>query len=418
MLSYTLFKALTFPVTYLLVAVLVFTAVMQIRYLNRALQRFPSTQVIPTQFVLFTLSVILGSAVLYRDFERMQASNVGEFVGGCALTFSGVWLITSGRKPSDEDDDEDDDYDEDAEEVADQIRMVDEEQTPADGMSELSRTATAQTTTPFVMSTANSRRQSKESPETPIQSGFEYGPQTPSTTAGTDNLTPQPPSLTENPWALGALKLPQQGSTSQQQRPTLYASRSEPMLPLDSGPETPQTPSTLLTLPSLAAHSHGTSQSAAAHSHATPTAARTTTPAHLRNSFTEFVPGPLLTPLSSSLSAVVADSLRRGVDSASIRRRRSIARNRLPDRPSASPLTPNGTRARGVSEADLEAAAATVGTLPRGEEEADNLLPGATEPVTPSKSRRRNFIEASKSMFRKGKSKERAGDGEPSTPPV
>ncbi|OCL10354.1 DUF803-domain-containing protein [Glonium stellatum] len=97
LLSYTLWRALTFPVTYLLVAVLIFTAVMQIKYINRALQRFDATQVIPTQFVLFTLSVILGSAVLYRDFEKTPGDDAGKFIGGCAMTFMGVWLITSGR---------------------------------------------------------------------------------------------------------------------------------------------------------------------------------------------------------------------------------------------------------------------------------------------------------------------------------
>lgn len=70
---------------------------MQIKYINRALQRFDATQVIPVQFVLFTLSVIGGSAVLYRDFERTSGEDAGKFVGGCALTFFGVWLITSGR---------------------------------------------------------------------------------------------------------------------------------------------------------------------------------------------------------------------------------------------------------------------------------------------------------------------------------
>ncbi|KAL1608339.1 hypothetical protein SLS60_003280 [Paraconiothyrium brasiliense] len=108
MLSYTLWRAITFPVTYLLVAILVGTAVMQIKYINRALQRFDATQVIPVQFVLFTLSVILGSAVLYRDFERTSGDDAGKFVGGCALTFLGVWLITSGRpKRMDEDEDRD-----------------------------------------------------------------------------------------------------------------------------------------------------------------------------------------------------------------------------------------------------------------------------------------------------------------------
>lgn len=79
---------------------------MQVRYLNRALQHFDSTQVIPIQFVLFTLCVITGSAVLYRDFERTTARQAAEFVFGCLLTFFGVFLITSGR-PHNGDDDED-----------------------------------------------------------------------------------------------------------------------------------------------------------------------------------------------------------------------------------------------------------------------------------------------------------------------
>lgn len=97
MLSSTLFGAFTTPVTYGLVFVLLFTAIMQVRYLNKALQRFESTQVIPTQFVIFTLSVIIGSAVLYRDFERTTSEQAVKFVGGCLLTFFGVFLITSGR---------------------------------------------------------------------------------------------------------------------------------------------------------------------------------------------------------------------------------------------------------------------------------------------------------------------------------
>lgn len=106
MLSSTLWRAFTTPVTYALIFILLGTAIMQIRYVNKALQRFDSTQVIPIQFVLFTLSVILGSAILYRDFEKTTAEQAGKFVGGCLLTFFGVFLITSGRQQK-EDDDED-----------------------------------------------------------------------------------------------------------------------------------------------------------------------------------------------------------------------------------------------------------------------------------------------------------------------
>ena len=114
MLSSTLFKAFTTPVTYGLILILLVTAVMQVRYVNKALQRFDSTQVIPIQFVLFTLSVIIGSAVLYRDFERTTSTQAVKFVGGCLLTFFGVFLITSGRPPQEDEDElsEDEDIEE------------------------------------------------------------------------------------------------------------------------------------------------------------------------------------------------------------------------------------------------------------------------------------------------------------------
>jgi magnesium transporter len=102
MLSSTLWRAFTTPVTYILILVLLGTAVMQVRYVNKALQRFDSTQVIPIQFVMFTLSVIIGSAVLYRDFERTTSKQAMKFIGGCLLTFFGVFLITSGRPRHDD----------------------------------------------------------------------------------------------------------------------------------------------------------------------------------------------------------------------------------------------------------------------------------------------------------------------------
>ncbi|CAJ2506941.1 Uu.00g081270.m01.CDS01 [Anthostomella pinea] len=109
MLSSTLFGAFATPVTYGLIIVLLATAVMQVRYVNKALQRFDSTQVIPIQFVIFTLSVIIGSAILYRDFERTSTEQAAKFVGGCLLTFFGVFLITSGRPRHDDDDELSDD---------------------------------------------------------------------------------------------------------------------------------------------------------------------------------------------------------------------------------------------------------------------------------------------------------------------
>ncbi|PMB65446.1 NIPA-like protein 2 [Beauveria bassiana] len=100
---------------------------MQIRYVNKALQRFDSTQVIPIQFVMFTLCVIIGSAVLYRDFEKTTPDRAAKFVGGCLLTFFGVFLITSGRQRKNEDED----LLEDADGIDETIGLIDQEGNPA-----------------------------------------------------------------------------------------------------------------------------------------------------------------------------------------------------------------------------------------------------------------------------------------------
>lgn len=89
------------PIAYPFLFTLVSTAILQIKYLNRALQHFDSTQVIPTQFVLFTLSVIIGSAILYRDFEKIDNQRLFRFVVGCALTFAGVYVLSAGRQKND-----------------------------------------------------------------------------------------------------------------------------------------------------------------------------------------------------------------------------------------------------------------------------------------------------------------------------
>jgi hypothetical protein len=260
LLSYTLWRAITFPVFYLLLAILIGTAIMQIKYINRALQRFSATQVIPVQFVMFTLSVILGSAILYRDFERTSGDKAGKFVGGCAMTFLGVWLITSGR-PSQDEDDED--------EVEGEATETQYQTPHSDETSRRSSTI---------------RAVSPTRPETPII-----------------KLTPDPTSLTsliENPWAADL-------SSS---KPSIARHTSVPVLPSEAAPQhhahqppphhptptPPRTPTRQPSEPSLSL---------------TP---QTSTPGLRRLRTADRRVGPLLaSPLSTGLTAVVQD-LKRG----------------------------------------------------------------------------------------------------------
>lgn len=117
-----------YPITWLAVAILVSTAVLQVALLQRCLQRYEAKVcaiellwshcvdrgrqiVVPLQFVIFTIVSIVGSAVLFGDFQSTNASRLLTFVFGvCSVgrapwpflpcsdcrrqVFAGVYLLT------------------------------------------------------------------------------------------------------------------------------------------------------------------------------------------------------------------------------------------------------------------------------------------------------------------------------------
>ena len=321
MLSYTLWRTLTTPVTYALLAVLIGTAVMQVRYVNKALQRFDSTQVIPVQFVMFTLSVIIGSAVLYRDFQKAQAEDVFKFVGGCLLTFFGVFLITSGR-PRNDDDDDGDDEEENYQRIGLPTHDLNEEDVFPDGAPchpsvrrRLKAGPIANGDSTYEDDPLDSRRSSKVSfaepqPKTPRlhlnqsqQPSIEVAPSAPPSVlpAETEDMP-----LLNNPWKNSSEELLQTA-----RHPGMQSTGPSPVLPSEGqiSSESPR-PSTGRSSTQANFHTHPNHQQ----SPAPPQADRPLTPA-VRHSISRMMPGPLLSPLSGGLSVVVADSLRRGVES-------------------------------------------------------------------------------------------------------
>lgn len=66
----------TYWIFYVMLLMLVVTLVMQIRHLQEALQHFDSTEVIPANFVFFTIGTITTSGVIYDDFACMAATDV------------------------------------------------------------------------------------------------------------------------------------------------------------------------------------------------------------------------------------------------------------------------------------------------------------------------------------------------------
>ena len=314
MLSYTLWRALTTPVTYVLLVVLIGTAVMQVKYVNKALQRFDSTQVIPVQFVMFTLSVIIGSAILYRDFEKAHVDNVVKFVGGCLLTFFGVFLITSGRSRNDEDDE--DDLEEEGEETVG-LTTQDQEGVFPDGAPKYysirrrSKAGPIPTGDSLVDEDAiDSRRSSKVSFVDPRP----RSPRMYSNSSHQPSIRVAPPSelppaedtpLLSNPWRDSSEELLQAA-----RHPGIQSVTSSPVLPSEAQISSESLrPPTARSSTQLNFQTHPSNQRGP-----TPPQADRPIPS-ARHSISRMMPGPLLSPLSGGLSVVVADSLRRGVES-------------------------------------------------------------------------------------------------------
>ncbi|KAL4980161.1 magnesium transporter NIPA-domain-containing protein [Aspergillus desertorum] len=306
LLSYTLWHVITFPITYLLVFILVFSALMQIRYINKALQRFDSTQVIPTQFVLFTLSVIIGSAILYRDFESYTALRAGKFVGGCLLTFLGVYFITSGRVRADDESAYSTDEEEaigllTGERYQDRVDLSPPLQAqttnrprprspdlggalqspPASLLSEGLRKLDDDQSTPRAVFSAASR--------SPAGSVSDCSPESSSSS--------RPLSLLRNPWAES---LEETASEPQIERPST---------PPEPAVQKPASSTVLLRFPPAPDADGADGTRANARNNLAPG----TPPRRARNSISShFSPGPLFSTLSGGFSAVVADSIRRG----------------------------------------------------------------------------------------------------------
>jgi hypothetical protein len=351
---------------------------MQIRYINRALQRFDSTQVIPTQFVLFTLAVIIGSAVLYRDFESITAQRAAKFVGGCLLTFLGVYFITSGRVAADNESSFSSEDEEGSIGLLNGERYYDRIDSPPPG-PQLPKTSGVsieaqydvpqsprgsilstdgvdddQSTPRGVISAAPSSPRGSLTDESPLSApSFDY----------TSPL--RPPSRMSNPWA-----------DIEDQAVVTPQSDIRPVTPPGQEDEAAQASTVLLRFPPAP----GLEEAAGAHDNVS-TVRRASTPTTLldqashairnntlletpsrhglRSSLSHrFSPGPLLPTLSGGFTAVIADSIRRG-DGSPIkdRTRRRVGRRRQLDGAFADPsLEGNSDAALSLATARLQSA--------------------------------------------------------------
>ncbi|TIB78795.1 hypothetical protein E3Q23_00639 [Wallemia mellicola] len=78
-------------VAYLALSVLLITAAAQVHFLNKALNKFDSKIVIPIQYIFFTISVILGSSMLFKDIQTFPYLIL---LSGLTVSFCGVYFLS------------------------------------------------------------------------------------------------------------------------------------------------------------------------------------------------------------------------------------------------------------------------------------------------------------------------------------
>lgn len=96
-LSFSGSNQLLHPIFYIMLFIMVATAVGQVKFLNEAMALFDTTVVMPTNFVFFTISAILSGIIFYQEFYGLTFLEVFMFLFGAFLSFTGVFFLTGDR---------------------------------------------------------------------------------------------------------------------------------------------------------------------------------------------------------------------------------------------------------------------------------------------------------------------------------
>jgi len=89
----------THPSTYVFGIVSVVCIMVQMNYLNKALDTFPTNVVNPIYYVGFSTCTITASLILFRGFNTTDATNTISLITGFIVTFLGTHLLNLSRKP-------------------------------------------------------------------------------------------------------------------------------------------------------------------------------------------------------------------------------------------------------------------------------------------------------------------------------
>ncbi|KAF3653871.1 putative magnesium transporter NIPA6 [Capsicum annuum] len=93
---------IAYPQTWFFLAVAVICVVMQLNYLNKALDTFNAAIVSPVYYVMFTTLTIIASAIMFKDWAGQNASSIVSEMCGFITVLSGtiVLHVTREQEPA------------------------------------------------------------------------------------------------------------------------------------------------------------------------------------------------------------------------------------------------------------------------------------------------------------------------------
>lgn len=81
------------PLAWILLLSLIVCVSTQINYLNRALDIFNTSIVTPIYYVFFTTSVLMCSAILFKEWQHMAATDIIGTISGFLTIIVGIFLL-------------------------------------------------------------------------------------------------------------------------------------------------------------------------------------------------------------------------------------------------------------------------------------------------------------------------------------
>ncbi|KAK8566107.1 hypothetical protein V6N12_059645 [Hibiscus sabdariffa] len=89
----------TYLQTWIFAMVAITCIIIQLNYLNKALDTFNTAIVSPIYYALFTSFTILASAIMFKDYAGQSASNIASELCGFITVLSGTAVLHSTREP-------------------------------------------------------------------------------------------------------------------------------------------------------------------------------------------------------------------------------------------------------------------------------------------------------------------------------